>query len=323
MKRKKGLCLSSLPCALPRSCSYSPLASLTFARSTAAESGGHHDQRSGREPDPGLRRQHRTRCCRPCRPTGRAAPAATPVASSSSVASWSRPSTTGRTRVAAVQARRRRLKFDKARDHHQRTGERRFRQRSHVRRRRDDGRLVRAASAHRGMAGRHRPDWNWPEAACSSQRQHGASRRDRRPASLLVTLKTDPGSGHRRYRPAPRRRHHRRRSRRGLSARRHADAVRLLGVSRRHRHHHPRTFQSGRTVPQRRVCIGAGRRPERLIAGRRGWGKYVFTANTGSRTISRLVGTGSHVFVDSPVAASIAPGIAGRPRRRRRHPRRD
>jgi hypothetical protein len=34
-------------------------------------------------------------------------------------------------------------------------------------------------------------------------------------------------------------------------------------------------------------------------------GKYVFTANTGSHTISRLVGTGSNVFVDGLVAASI------------------
>jgi hypothetical protein len=39
-------------------------------------------------------------------------------------------------------------------------------------------------------------------------------------------------------------------------------------------------------------------------------GKYVFTANTGSRTISRLIGTGNHIFVDSPVAASIASGGA-------------
>ena len=37
-------------------------------------------------------------------------------------------------------------------------------------------------------------------------------------------------------------------------------------------------------------------------------GKYVFTANTGSRTISRLVGTGSNVFVDSLVAASVPSG---------------
>lgn len=37
-------------------------------------------------------------------------------------------------------------------------------------------------------------------------------------------------------------------------------------------------------------------------------GKYLFTANTGSRTISRLIATGSHIFVDSPVAASIATG---------------
>jgi hypothetical protein len=39
-------------------------------------------------------------------------------------------------------------------------------------------------------------------------------------------------------------------------------------------------------------------------------GKYVFTANTGSGTISRLLGTGSNVFVDRPVAASIATGGA-------------
>jgi len=34
-------------------------------------------------------------------------------------------------------------------------------------------------------------------------------------------------------------------------------------------------------------------------------GKYVFTANTGSHTISRLIGTGNNVFVDSLVAANI------------------
>lgn len=37
-------------------------------------------------------------------------------------------------------------------------------------------------------------------------------------------------------------------------------------------------------------------------------GKYVFTANTASKTLSRLVGTGSHVFVDSAVAATVATG---------------
>jgi hypothetical protein len=37
-------------------------------------------------------------------------------------------------------------------------------------------------------------------------------------------------------------------------------------------------------------------------------GKYLFTANTGSKTISRLIGTGNNVFVDNPVAASIATG---------------
>jgi hypothetical protein len=39
-------------------------------------------------------------------------------------------------------------------------------------------------------------------------------------------------------------------------------------------------------------------------------GKYIFTANTGSGTISRLIGTGNNVFVDSPVAASLATGGA-------------
>lgn len=37
-------------------------------------------------------------------------------------------------------------------------------------------------------------------------------------------------------------------------------------------------------------------------------GKYVFTANTGSKTLSRLIGTGENVFVDAAVAASITTG---------------
>jgi hypothetical protein len=37
-------------------------------------------------------------------------------------------------------------------------------------------------------------------------------------------------------------------------------------------------------------------------------GKYVFTANTGSKTISRLVSTGQHIFIDDPVAAQITAG---------------
>jgi hypothetical protein len=37
-------------------------------------------------------------------------------------------------------------------------------------------------------------------------------------------------------------------------------------------------------------------------------GKYVFVANTGGRTISRLIGTGSNVFVDDETAATIATG---------------
>ena len=37
-------------------------------------------------------------------------------------------------------------------------------------------------------------------------------------------------------------------------------------------------------------------------------GKYVFTANTASRTLGRVVGTGSHAFLDSAVAATIPTG---------------
>ncbi len=37
-------------------------------------------------------------------------------------------------------------------------------------------------------------------------------------------------------------------------------------------------------------------------------GKYAFTANTGSKTISRLVATGNNIFVDGLVAANIAGG---------------
>jgi hypothetical protein len=37
-------------------------------------------------------------------------------------------------------------------------------------------------------------------------------------------------------------------------------------------------------------------------------GKYLFTANTGSKTISRLVGTGSNIFVDALVAGSVTAG---------------
>jgi hypothetical protein len=37
-------------------------------------------------------------------------------------------------------------------------------------------------------------------------------------------------------------------------------------------------------------------------------GKYLFTANTGSKTISRLIGTGNHVFVDSLAAGNVTAG---------------
>jgi hypothetical protein len=37
-------------------------------------------------------------------------------------------------------------------------------------------------------------------------------------------------------------------------------------------------------------------------------GKYVFTANAGSKTISRLVGTGNNIFIDGGVAATLAGG---------------
>jgi hypothetical protein len=37
-------------------------------------------------------------------------------------------------------------------------------------------------------------------------------------------------------------------------------------------------------------------------------GKYVFTANTGSKTISRLIATGNNIFVDALVAANVTAG---------------
>jgi hypothetical protein len=37
-------------------------------------------------------------------------------------------------------------------------------------------------------------------------------------------------------------------------------------------------------------------------------GKYVFTVNAASKTVSRVIGTGNHVFVDNPVAATITTG---------------
>src|SRR5262249_50264417 len=37
-------------------------------------------------------------------------------------------------------------------------------------------------------------------------------------------------------------------------------------------------------------------------------GKYVFVANTGSGTISRLVGTGTNIFIDAVIAARIPTG---------------
>jgi len=37
-------------------------------------------------------------------------------------------------------------------------------------------------------------------------------------------------------------------------------------------------------------------------------GKYVFVVNTGTKTISRLIGTGNHVFIDAAVAATVTTG---------------
>jgi hypothetical protein len=39
-------------------------------------------------------------------------------------------------------------------------------------------------------------------------------------------------------------------------------------------------------------------------------GKYLFTANTGSKTITRLIGTGDNIFVDSVIAAAVTTGGA-------------
>src|SRR5262249_1913204 len=37
-------------------------------------------------------------------------------------------------------------------------------------------------------------------------------------------------------------------------------------------------------------------------------GKYVFIVNTGSHTISRVLGTGSNIFIDNAVAANVTTG---------------
>jgi hypothetical protein len=37
-------------------------------------------------------------------------------------------------------------------------------------------------------------------------------------------------------------------------------------------------------------------------------GKYVFIVNTGSKTISRVLGTGSNIFIDNAVAATVTAG---------------
>lgn len=39
-------------------------------------------------------------------------------------------------------------------------------------------------------------------------------------------------------------------------------------------------------------------------------GKYLFTANTGGKTISRLIGTGNNIFVDAVIAAPVVTGGA-------------
>ena len=57
--------------------------------------------------------------------------------------------------VALYQARRQRTQVREGGDDDERAGERGFRQRSHVRRRSDNGRFIRDASEPRGMAGWH------------------------------------------------------------------------------------------------------------------------------------------------------------------------
>src|SRR4029079_16341123 len=66
---------------------------------------------------------------------------------------------------------------------------------------------------------------------------------------------------------------------------------------------HDGLFRNGSFV----AVIAAGQAAPCWIARA---GKYAFTANTGSKTITRLVATGNNVFVDALVAASVTAGGA-------------
>jgi len=66
---------------------------------------------------------------------------------------------------------------------------------------------------------------------------------------------------------------------------------------------HDGLFRNGSFV----AVIAAGQAAPCWIARA---GKYAFTANTGSKTITRLVATGNNVFVDDLVAASVTAGGA-------------
>ena len=151
------------------------------------------------------------------------------------------------------------LKFDKVVSTTQRAGERGFRKRPHVCRGRDHRRLVRAASEHGGVARWHERTGTGRRRR-SSQRQHGAGRGDQRQA-IARHAEDRSGSGHRRSRVARRRPRDRSGSHGSLRTPGHPDAVRLCRLPRRDGRHHPGTLQSGRSIPQRRVYVGGGRRP--------------------------------------------------------------
>ena len=194
------------------------------------------------------------------------------------------------------------LKFDKV---IQTTSarERGFRQRSHVCRGSDDRRFIRASRELGRMARRHDRALAWPAVGVPAAAD-GASWCHR--AATARHVEDRPGSRHRRR--------HRASSRAGLPVPRHGgvgsrgtltplvsavypDGTAVITLA--------HSDQDGLFRDGAFTSVVGGRPGGLLLddAGR----EVRFTANTGSRTISRLIGTGNHVFVDAGRRARSRP----------------